>query len=141
MSRPQRPMTPSSSHWLFSLQVFLPKEYCQFIRKYIQEAIHSVHSFSCQVSKLHSIHLGNHLLFNTVWIHQELYFILKHGKFIQPTSISILASCINSQNNQYSLKDQYRSVFSLKNSSSQLFTYTGYPFHPWGVFPQLINIF
>ncbi|MBW0517226.1 hypothetical protein O181_056941 [Austropuccinia psidii MF-1] len=31
---PQRPMTPSEIHWIFSLQVFPPREYHQFIPKF-----------------------------------------------------------------------------------------------------------
>ncbi|MBW0473078.1 hypothetical protein O181_012793 [Austropuccinia psidii MF-1] len=66
----QIPMMPSGNQWLFSLTVFLQGNTGSSFSRDIQEA------FQNNLSRVNapSIHLGNHINFNTVWIHQDLYF-------------------------------------------------------------------
>ncbi|MBW0542636.1 hypothetical protein O181_082351 [Austropuccinia psidii MF-1] len=47
----QRPRTPSGTHWLFSLQVLPPREYCQFIPKvYSGGSSKQVVNFQCSIN-------------------------------------------------------------------------------------------
>ncbi|MBW0470024.1 hypothetical protein O181_009739 [Austropuccinia psidii MF-1] len=66
----QIPMTPSTNHWLFSFTVFLQGNTGSSFSKDIQEPDPKQFSKGqCSINppwKSHS--------FNTVWIHQELYF-------------------------------------------------------------------
>ncbi|MBW0467137.1 hypothetical protein O181_006852 [Austropuccinia psidii MF-1] len=115
------PMTPSSNQWLFSLTVFLQRNTgCSFSRD-IQEAVPKQFvkgQFSTNPPwKPNS--------FSTALIHQELYFPFIHlGKIIQPSSFPNLARYTLHQAVSTVSRIQYRTAASLKESSSQRFTYT-----------------
>ncbi|MBW0559603.1 hypothetical protein O181_099318, partial [Austropuccinia psidii MF-1] len=68
VSKPQIPMRPSIHQWLFSFTVFLQGNTGSSFSKDIQEAVQN------NLSRVNapSIHLGNNIYFNTVWIHQDL---------------------------------------------------------------------
>ncbi|MBW0514193.1 hypothetical protein O181_053908 [Austropuccinia psidii MF-1] len=65
------PMTPSSNHWLFSCAVFLQGNTGSSFSRDIQEEVPRQFS-KCQFS-INPPWKPNS--FDTVWIHQDLYFI------------------------------------------------------------------
>ncbi|MBW0464897.1 hypothetical protein O181_004612 [Austropuccinia psidii MF-1] len=76
--------------------------------------------FQNQLSSVNapSILIGNQIHFNTVWIHEDLYF--NHTLWENHST-----QFISHSGRVYTPSDnQYRTTASLKESSSQLFTYT-----------------
>ncbi|MBW0562991.1 hypothetical protein O181_102706, partial [Austropuccinia psidii MF-1] len=121
-------MTPSSNQWLFSLTVFLQGNTgCSFSRD-IQEAVPK----QCVKGQCSTNPPWQPNSFSTVLIHQDLYFsFIHHGKIIQPSSFPNLARYTLHQAVNTASRIQYRPAVSLKESSSQPFTYTSL-LGPWG---------
>ncbi|MBW0490761.1 hypothetical protein O181_030476 [Austropuccinia psidii MF-1] len=66
----QIPMMPSSNHWSFSFKVFLQRNTCSSFSRDIQEAVTKQFAKGqCSINPPWQPHS-----FNTVWIHQYLYF-------------------------------------------------------------------
>ncbi|MBW0505778.1 hypothetical protein O181_045493 [Austropuccinia psidii MF-1] len=105
-------MTPSGIYWLFSLQVFPQRG----IKEAVPNTFSSVNAPSIQ--------LGNHIHLNTVRIHQDLYFNYTSWKIIQHSSFPNLDRYTLHQAVNAASRIQYRVAVSLKESSSQPFTYT-----------------
>ncbi|MBW0501528.1 hypothetical protein O181_041243 [Austropuccinia psidii MF-1] len=71
-----------------------------------------------------SIHLGNHIHSIQSGFIKICISFLHHGNFTQPSSFPDLARCTLPQYVNTASRIQYRPAVSLKDSSSQLFTYT-----------------
>ncbi|MBW0513566.1 hypothetical protein O181_053281 [Austropuccinia psidii MF-1] len=119
----QIPMTPSSSHWVFSLTVFLKgntDSHSQGIfRRQFQNNYSSVSATS--------ISLGNHMLSIQSGFIKTCIF--NHTPWeVHPTQFfPNLARYTFHQTINTSSRIQYISAVSLKESSSQFFTYTSLP--------------
>ncbi|MBW0470340.1 hypothetical protein O181_010055 [Austropuccinia psidii MF-1] len=112
---------PSSNQWLFLLTVLLQGTTgCSFSRDIQEEVPKQCVKGQCSTNppwKPNS--------FSTVVIHQDLYFsFIHHGKIIQPSSFPNPARYTLNQAVNTASRIQYRSAVSLKEASSQLFTYT-----------------
>ncbi|MBW0477380.1 hypothetical protein O181_017095 [Austropuccinia psidii MF-1] len=85
---------PSSNHWLFSFTVFLQENTGSTFSRDIQEAVPKPFAKGqCSINPPWQLHS-----FNTVWIHEDLYFI-------QPSSFPDLARYTLHQAVEYSIKN------------------------------------
>ncbi|MBW0480096.1 hypothetical protein O181_019811 [Austropuccinia psidii MF-1] len=99
----QIPMTPSRNHWLFSFTVFLQANTGSSFSRDIQEAVPKQPvKGQCSINLPWQPHS-----FNTVWIHQDLYFI-------QLSSFPNLARYTLHQAIKYRFKD------SIQTSSAKI---------------------
>ncbi|MBW0518015.1 hypothetical protein O181_057730 [Austropuccinia psidii MF-1] len=114
-------MTPSSNQFLFSLTVSLQGNTgCSFSRD-IQEAVPK----QCSKGQCSTNPPWKPNSSSKVLIHQDLYFsLIHHGKIIQPSSFPNLARYTLHKKINTASSIQYWTTASLKESSSQLFTYT-----------------
>ncbi|MBW0581687.1 hypothetical protein O181_121402 [Austropuccinia psidii MF-1] len=114
-------MMPSSNQWLFSLTVFPQGNTGWSFSRDIQEAVPK----QCVKGQCSTNSPWQPNSFSTVLIHQHLYFpFAHHSKIIQPSSFPNLARYTLHQAVNTAPRIQYRPAVSLKESSSQPFTYS-----------------
>ncbi|MBW0465732.1 hypothetical protein O181_005447 [Austropuccinia psidii MF-1] len=116
----QVPMIPSSNHWLFSFTVFLQGNTVSSFSKDIQEAVPKQFSKGqCSINSL-----GNHIHSIQSGFIKTCISTIHHGNFIPPSSFPNLARYKLHQGFHKASRIQYRPAVSLKESISQLLTFT-----------------
>ncbi|MBW0572468.1 hypothetical protein O181_112183 [Austropuccinia psidii MF-1] len=109
-------MTPSSKHWLFAFTVFLQGNTGSSFSRDIQDSVPKQPvKGQCPINPPWQPHS-----FNTVWIHQDLYFIHTTWEDHSTQSISPFGRYTSHQTINAAFGIQYRSATSLKESPGRI---------------------
>ncbi|MBW0475977.1 hypothetical protein O181_015692 [Austropuccinia psidii MF-1] len=115
------PMRPSSNHWLFSFTVFLQGNTDISFSRDIQEAFPKQFTkVQCSINPAWKPHSFQYSLNPS----RPVFSLIHHGNSIQPSSFPNLQRYTLHQAANTATRAEYRPAVSLKESSSQHFTYT-----------------